>query len=130
MAEYGGSTAFKCPKHLLPYYKSNKINATNVDRTHVEANWRATRTNAATYKAIERCLRKFFVYEADDTWIRKIKHTRHYYMKGTINEIIDHLKVSCLGTHAIDALSLQITMRDYHLKAEGAPEYIIILEDA
>ena len=44
--------------------------------------------------------------------------------------LLDHLQSSCLVTHAIDALSLQIDMRKYHQQADGINEYINKLEDA
>ena len=48
----------------------------------------------------------------------------------TAKELLDHLQASCLGTHAIDALGLQIAMKEFHHQAEGIPEYINLLEDA
>ena len=44
--------------------------------------------------------------------------------------LLNHLQISCLVTHAIDALSLQIDMRKYHQQADGITEYINMLEDA
>ena len=45
-------------------------------------------------------------------------------------DLLDHLQSSCLGTHAIDALSLQLDMRNYHEQANGIPKYINMLKDA
>ena len=129
-AEFGNGAAFVRPGRLIPYDATIKSDASNVDRARAEANWRAKRSDAATYEVTERCLRKFVISKVEDTWIRELKHAKHFYTKKTAKQILDHLQVSCLGTHAIDALSLQIAMRDYHLKAEGIPEYINMLEDA
>ena len=127
-AEYG--EAFVRPTRMAAYDKTIKSDATNVDRARAEATWNAKLKDAATYEVTERCLRKFVISKVEDTWIRELKQAKFFYTKRTAKSIIDHLQSSCLGTHAIDALSLQIAMQDYHLKAEGIPEYINMLEDA
>ena len=62
--------------------------------------------------------------------IWEFKNARTYYTKVLAKGLLEHLQDSCLGTHAIDALSLQLDMRKYHLLADGIPEYINMLEDA
>ena len=43
--------------------------------------------------------------------------------------LLNHLQSSCLVTHAIDALSLQIDMMKYHQQADGITKYINMLKD-
>ena len=62
--------------------------------------------------------------------MRKLKNARTYYTKLHVKDILDHLQSLCLGTHAIDALSLQLDMRKYHKQADGILEYINGPEDA
>ena len=87
-------------------------------------------SDSRTYEAVEKATRKFIISKVEDTWIRELKSAKFFYTKRTAREIIVHLQQACLGTHAIDALSLQNAMCDYHLTAEGIPEYINMLEDA
>ena len=62
--------------------------------------------------------------------MRELKNARTYYTKVHSKDLLDHLKSSCLGTHAIDNFILQFDMRKYHKQADGIPEYINMLEDA
>ena len=57
----------------------------------------------------------------------KLKNARTYYTKVHAKDLLNHLQISCLVTHAIDALSLQIDMRKYHQQANGITEYINML---
>ena len=104
--------------------------AHNAVRARAEAMWRAKRLDSITYDVTEKGCRKFIISKVEDTWIRELKSAKYFYTKVTAREIMMHLQQACLGTHAIDALSLQIAMRDYHHTAEGIPEYINMLEDA
>ncbi len=110
--------------------KSIAADAHNAVRARAEAMWRAKRSDSITYDVTEKGCRKFIISKVEDTWIRELKSAKYFYTKVTAREIIVHLQKACLGTHAIDALSLQIAMRDYHHTAEGIPEYINMLEDA
>ena len=60
----------------------------------------------------------------------ELKNAYTYYTKVHAKDLLYHLQSLFLGTHAMDALSLQIDMRKYHLQADGIPEYINMLEDA
>jgi len=124
------STAFVRPGRMAAYDASIPSDANNLVRAKAEAQWTARLKDTATYDATERSLRKFVISKVEDTWIRELKDGKFFYTRRTAKEIIDHLQAGCLGTHAIDALSLQIAMQDYHHKAEGIPEYINMLEDA
>ena len=128
IAEYG--TAFVRPRRIGAYDESIASDANNVTRAKGEAIWKAKLADSRTYEAVEKATRKFIISKVEDTWIRELKSAKFFYTKRTAREIIVHLQQACLGTHAIDALSLQNAMCDYHLTAEGIPEYINMLEDA
>jgi hypothetical protein len=78
----------------------------------------------------ERETRKFILAKVEDTWVRELKDAATFYTKVQAIDLLQHLQSTCLGTHAIDALSLQIEMREFHKTADGIPEYINMLEDA
>jgi hypothetical protein len=128
VAECG--TEFVRPIRLAAYDPGIAKDANNLVRAKGEAIWKAKLIDVGTYDATEKSLRKFVISKVEDTWIRELKSAQFFYTKRTALEIITHLQKACLGTHAIDALSLQIAMRDYHHTAEGIPEYINMLEDA
>ena len=105
-------------------------NAKNVVRAKSEAMWKAAISDKRLYDVAERETRRFILAKVEDTLVRELKNARTYYTKVHAKDLIDHLQISCLGTHAIDALSLQIDMRKYHQQSDGIPEYINMLEDA
>ena len=127
-AEYG--SVFVRPRRIGAYDESIASDANNVTRAKAEAIWKAKLSDSRIYEAVEKATRKFIISKVEDTWIRELKSAKYFYTKRTAREIIVHLRKACLGTHAIDALSLQNAMCDYHLTAEGIPEYINMLEDA
>ena len=45
-------------------------------------------------------------------------------------DLLSHLQAGCTGRHALDLLALHNEMQRYHLKFEGIPEYINMIEDA
>ena len=127
-AEYG--QAFERLKRKATYDPAIPKDATNQVRAKGEAMWKASGEDQRLYSAAKRCTRTFIHSKVDNTWVRKLRHARTFYTKVHASTILEHLRRSCLGTHAIDSLSLQIEMREYHHAAEGVPEYINMLEDA
>ena len=125
---YGFS--FVRPKRMGVYDTSIAADANNRVRVKAETKWKAKLADFDTYEIAERKVRKFILAIIEDTWVRELKDARTFYNKVTALQLLNHLQASCLGTHSIDALSLQIEMRDFHNKAVGVPEYINMLEDA
>ena len=82
------------------------------------------------YDVDERETRRFILAKVKDTWVHELKNARTYYTKVHAKDLLDHIQRSCLSTHAINALSLQLDMRKYHEQADRIPEYINMLEDA
>ena len=124
------NATFIRPTRLGAYDSSIADDASNRVRAEAEAKWTAKRKDLEIFEVTERELRKFILAIVEDTWVRELKDANTFYTKVTGKALLDHLQASCLGTHAIDALTLQLEMRDYHVKAEGIPEYINLLEDA
>ena len=127
-AEYG--QVFERLERKGAYDPAIPADATNQVRAKGEAMWKAAGADEKAYSAAERCVRTFILSKVEDTWVRELRHARTFYSKVHAITILEHLERSCLGTHAIDALSLQVKIREYHHSAEGVPEYINMLEDA
>ena len=129
-AEYG--QAFARPERKGAYDPLIPADATNLVRAKGEALWTAAGADEVSYSTAERCTRTFILSKVEDTWMRELCHARTFYFYTKVHAItlLDHLSRSCLGTHAIDAPSLQVEMRRYHNSAKGIPEYINMLEDA
>jgi len=128
VADYGSS--FVRPTRLGAYDNTLDADVKNVERARAEAKWNARKDDWGLYEVAKKCARRFIISKVEDTWIRELKDARHFYTRVTAKELLDHLQASCLGTHAIDALGLQIAMKEFHHQAEGIPEYINLLEDA
>jgi len=127
-ADYGAR--FVRPSRLPAYDSTIKDDATGVVRAEGEAIHNAKIADHALYEVAERETRKFLTAKVEDTWIRELRHHKTFYTKVHAKTILDHLQASCLGKHAVDALSLQLEMKDYHLQSEDVFEYINMLEDA
>ena len=104
--------------------------ANNVVRSKAEATWKSAITDERLYDVAKRETRRFILAKVEDTWVRELKNARTYYTKVNAKELLDHLQSSCLGTHAINALSLQLSMRKYHEQSDDIPNYINMLEDS
>ena len=61
---------------------------------------------------------------------QELKLSNTYYILVTVGQLIDHLKSTCGGCHALYVLTLQNDMKRYHLESEIIPEYINEIEDA
>ena len=127
--DYNGKL-FTRPSKPAAYDESIDDKATNKVVRQKEAIWKAKIADYQLYAVAKREARHFLLDVVEDTWVRELRELRTYYTKVTALQILVHMLASCSGGHAIDALSLQIEMREYHTKAHGIPEYINMLEDA
>jgi regulator of replication initiation timing len=127
-ASYGAS--FVRPTKLPIYDKSIADDAKAVVRARMEAEHRAKRADYTTCETAEREAREFILNVVEDTWVRELKDETTFYAKVRPKTILDHLQSTCTGLHALDVLALQNDMQQYHVQAEGIPEYINMLEDA
>ena len=106
------NATFIRPTRLGAYDSSIADDASNRVRAEAEAKWTAKRKDLEIFEVTERELRKFILAIVEDTWVRELKDANTFYTKVTGKALLDHLQASCLGTHAIDALTLQLEMRD------------------
>ena len=65
-----------------------------------------------------------------DTWVHKLRYKDSLYTDVGPEDLFAHLQAGCTGRHALNLLALHNKMQRYHLKVEGIPEYINMLEDA
>jgi hypothetical protein len=125
-----GAAFVRPPVKIAIYDTAISDNATNVVRAKAKAIWRAKLSDKETYVVAEHEIHKFILAKVKDTWVRELKDATTFYTKVLAINLLQHLQSTCLGTHTIDALSLQIEMREFHKAADGIPEYINMLEDA
>ena len=95
-----------------------------------EAKWRAKIHDWELYDVAEEESRRFIMDSVDEVWIAELKRTVTVYAEVTAFEMLEHLRVICVGTHEIDILDLQDQMRELHLKVDTIPEYIEAMEKA
>ena len=115
----------------LPIYDANILdNATTVARVKLETAHKALVDNYASFEAAERGVARFLKEVVDDLWINDLKDANTFYTKVTALEIMAHLDANSRGLHAINMLTLQMSMQTYYKQADGIPQYITLLEDA
>jgi hypothetical protein len=128
-ANHGGH-AFKHPVCLPLYDGTNADNATTVVCVHAESAHQAHLDDYISYEAAEHSVAKFLREVVDEVWYNNLKDAKTFYTKVTALEIIAYLDANSWGLHAINMISLRTNMYLYYTKADGIPQYIIMLEDA
>lgn len=121
---------FVRPTKLPIYDSAIPEDAKAVVRARMEAEHKAKRQDHVTCETAEREAREFVLNVVEDTWVRELKDDSTFYAKVRAKKVLQHLQGTCTGLHALDVLALQNEMQQYHLEAEGIPEYINLLEDA
>jgi hypothetical protein len=127
-AEHGGNS-FKRPVRLPLYDTSIKDDATTVVRVRAEAAHKARLDDYASFEAAKRGAAKFLREVVDEVWYNDLKNADTFYIKVTALEIISFLNADSGGLHTIDMISLRTNMHQYYVRADGIPQYIIMLED-
>ena len=82
----------------------------------------------ASFEAAERGIAKFLREVVDDLWINNLKDADTFYTKFTALQIMDHLDANSGRLHAINMLTLRLSMQTYYKQAYGILRYIAILE--
>ena len=72
---------------------------------------------------------QFILAVAKDTWVRELRDTEILYTDVAPKALLAQLQAGCTGCHALDLLALNNEIQRYHLKLEGIPEYINMIED-
>ena len=88
------------------------------------------RANYDVYDTAIRCTRNFIIAVVKDTWIHKLRYPISQYNDVALRAIMLHLTTTSVGIHALDVLTLQNAMQQYHIEYESIPTYINALEDA
>ena len=73
---------------------------------------------------------RFIVDAVDDVWLAELKKKITIYAEVTASEMLEHLRMTCLGAHEVDILDLQDNMRAYHTTMDSIPQYIEAMERA
>ena len=128
VARYGA--AFPETARVGAYNPSIDNDAMAVVRARTEAAHKAKRTDRATYETARRETAKFVLAVVSDTWVRELRDTEKIYTEVAPKDLLSHLQTECTGRHALNLLALHNEIQRYHLKVEGIPEYINMLEDA
>ena len=128
VARYGA--AFPEPTRFGAYDPSIDDDATAVVRGRTEVAHKAKRTNRMTYETARRETTQSVLAVVADTWVRELRDTEIIYTYVASKDLLAHLQAGCTGQHALELLALHNKMQRYHLKVEGIPEYINMLEDA
>ena len=95
-----------------------------------EAAHRSKRTNHGTYKTARCETAQFILAVAEDTWVQELQDTETFYIIVVRKALLAHLQAGCIGRHTLNLLALHNEMQRYHLKVDGIPEYINMIEDA
>ena len=68
--------------------------------------------------------RAFILHAVDDTWVLELKDEGTLFTQVTPRQLLSHFQSICGGLHAIDVLTIQNEMKDYHTYSEGILKYI------
>ena len=124
------SAAFLEPTKVGAYYATIDENYTAVIRACTEDAHKANRAYHATYETARQETAQFNLAIDEDTLMREIRDTETIYTGLAPKALLAHLQAGCTGCHALDLLAMHNEMQHYHLKVDGIPEYINMLEDA
>ena len=124
------SESFPNTTRVGAYDSTIDNDATSVFRVRSEAAHKAKRVDRATYEMERQETTQFVLAVVADTWVRKLSDSDSLYTKVAPKYIFAHFQAGCTGWHALKLLALHNEMQHYHLKFEGTPEYINMLEDA
>ena len=88
------------------------------------------RADYDVYDTAIRCTQNFIIEVVEDTWICELRDPISRYNDAAPRAIMLHLTTTCVGIHALDVLTLQNAMQQYHTEYEIIPTCINALEDA
>ena len=128
VARYG--EAFPKPTRVSSYNKNINNDATAVVRVCSKAAHKSKHSDLATYETARRETTQSVLAVVFDTWVRELRDSNSLYTNVSPKYIVFHLQLGCTDRHALNLLVLHNGIQRYHLKVEGIPEYINILEDA
>jgi hypothetical protein len=125
-----GNSKFVRPSRLPLYDRNITNNTTTIVRVCTKAAHKSHLNNFASYKAAERGVAKFLRGVIDKIWYNNLKVAKTFYTKVTALEIMAQLDANSGGLHAIDMISLRLSMTHYYIQADDIPQFIVMMEDA
>ena len=103
----------------------------SLDRQKNESVHKAKIADCELYDVAESEANRFIVRVVADVWISPLsKGGPTFYAKRKTKELLDQLKVVCMGCHTIDFLELQDKMQTLHVSTDTILQYIAELEKA
>ena len=100
------------------------------ERGKKEITWKVKRADYDVYDTAIRCTSNFIIAVVEDTLICELRDPISRYNDAAPWAIMLHLTTTGVGIHALDMLTLQNAMQQYHTEYESIPTYINTLEDA
>ena len=82
------------------------------------------------YNTVICCTHNFIITAVKDTWICELRDPISRYNDDVPRAIMLHLTTACVGIYALDVLTLQNAIHQYHTEYMSIPMYINALEDA
>ena len=123
MATHQGKLAFHSPTRPEIYDSS----ITDDDKPAVvrkkEITWKACVNDYKIYLKAKLEARALILHDVDETWVLELKDEETLFKQVTPIQLLSHLQSICGGLHAIDVLTLQNEMQDYHTDSEGILDY-------
>ena len=124
------SAPFVRPTRVAAYDVSIPETASSVVRNREEAIHKAKLADFATYLSAERATALFIRSVVDEVWYKDLRHPVTFYNSVTAYDLLNHLVINSGGLHRNDLVNLPSEMLHFYEKAEGIPEFILMLEEA
>jgi hypothetical protein len=118
------------PARLPLFDKMITDNATTVVCIRAEAAQKSQLDDHASYKVANQGMSKFLRNIVNEIWYNDIKNANTFYTKVTAIEIMSLLDANSGGLHALDMILLCTDMMQYHVQADGIPQFIVMMEDS
>ncbi len=126
-ADHGAKVV--CPACLPLYDKMIADNATTVVCVRAEAAHKSQLDDYASYKAAKQGMAKFPCNVVNEIWYNNLKNADTFYTKVTAINIMSLLDANSGGLHALNMITLHTDMMQYYVKADGIPQFIVMMED-
>ena len=65
----------------------------------------------------------------EDTWIRKLRHTKTIYSNVNTRALMDNTQLHCKGLHVLEVVNLTSMMITYYSDSAAFHKYINIIEE-
>ena len=111
-SKYG--VTYLTPKRPEIYDATITKDTVPFERAKKEITWKVKCADYDVYSTAIRWACNFIIAVAEDTWIRELGDPISRYNDATPRAIMIHLTTTCVGIHALNVLTLQNEMQQYH----------------